>query len=126
VCAARGVHSEGVHTAAAGAGGLGVHSEVIHTGDGVHGDAVHSESSSSAGHGAAWPLQHFLIMEACAGGDLFDLLERTGGPLDGELVRRLFRGVVAGLLHLHSLGVAHRDIKPEVSGVRIEHWGDQQ
>lgn len=63
--------------------------------------------------------QHFLVMEACAGGDLFNLLEQAGGPLDGELVRRLFRGVVAGLLHLHSLGVAHRDIKPEVRCPRI-------
>lgn len=33
--------------------------------------------------------------------------------LDEGEVRRVFRGIVAGLVYLHALSYAHRDIKPD-------------
>lgn len=50
-------------------------------------------------------------MELCDH-DLFSLVENSG-PLPESLARRVFRQVVAALLHLQSLGVSHMDVKPE-------------
>ena len=45
--------------------------------------------------------------------DLLALLEARGGRLPEPEAAYLFRQVVAGMAHLHRLGWAHRDIKPE-------------
>ncbi len=37
----------------------------------------------------------------------------TGGPLSLRVVRQLLRGLARALHHCHSLGCAHRDIKPD-------------
>ncbi|XP_063810331.1 protein kinase C delta type-like isoform X2 [Pseudophryne corroboree] len=54
----------------------------------------------------------FLGMEYANGGDLYDLLERTGA-LDLNTATFYAAEIVCGLEHLHSKGYIHRDIKPE-------------
>lgn len=56
--------------------------------------------------------KHFIVMEACSGGELFQQVESVG-QLGEERARRLGRGVVAGVTFMHSCGVAHRDLKLE-------------
>lgn len=53
-----------------------------------------------------------LVMELCNGGELFGLIERQGALGEPEALE-LFRGVLSGLSHLHSVGIAHRDLKLE-------------
>ncbi|CAO3589919.1 unnamed protein product [Absidia cylindrospora] len=52
------------------------------------------------------------VMEYCAGGDLFSLLEERPSLSIMEQ-SCLFKQLLLGLQHLHKLGIAHRDIKPE-------------
>ncbi|KAG0182139.1 serine/threonine-protein kinase HAL4/sat4 [Apophysomyces sp. BC1034] len=52
------------------------------------------------------------VMEYCAGGDLFNLLEERPSISIMEQAC-LFKQLLLGLQHLHALGIAHRDIKPE-------------
>ncbi|GJP57262.1 hypothetical protein CLOM_g16287 [Closterium sp. NIES-68] len=53
-----------------------------------------------------------LIMEMCRGGDLFDRVKERGQfkETDAAIV---CRSLVEALLHCHSNGVIHRDVKPE-------------
>eukprot|EP00659_Diplonema_papillatum_P010698 gene10698-biopygen10717 len=53
-----------------------------------------------------------LYLEYVAGGSVFNLLQNQRGRLHELLVRKLMRGAVAGLQHLHDHNVLHRDIKP--------------
>jgi BR serine/threonine kinase len=55
---------------------------------------------------------HAFALELCNGGELFKLVERHGA-LPEARVRPLFSGIFSGLSHLHSVGVAHRDLKLE-------------
>ncbi|CAK9086783.1 Calcium-dependent protein kinase 16 [Durusdinium trenchii] len=52
-----------------------------------------------------------LLMERLSGGDLDELLERSG-RLSEELVARLTRQVLSGIVFCHAHGVVHRDLKP--------------
>lgn len=56
-----------------------------------------------------------IIMELCAGGALFDLLEkrRPKGPLTEAGVLKIFSDCVAGLKYMHDMNLAHWDIKLE-------------
>lgn len=56
---------------------------------------------------------HYMFQHLASSGDLFDLLEgvRTNPP--ERDVAELFRGILRGLAHCHSMGIAHRDIKIE-------------
>lgn len=56
---------------------------------------------------------HYMFQHLASSGDLFDMLEsvRTNPP--ERDVAQLFRGILRGLAHCHSLGIAHRDIKIE-------------
>jgi serine/threonine protein kinase len=54
-----------------------------------------------------------VVLELCAGGELFDwVAARDEGLTEGE-ARGVFRQVAAGVAHLHGLGIAHRDLKPQ-------------
>ena len=53
----------------------------------------------------------YIVMEYVPGGDLKDLIDRTG-PLPEALLSRLGADVVSGLIHAHERGIIHRDVKP--------------
>ena len=54
----------------------------------------------------------FLAMERVPGRELFELVEERGA-LDAPLVRGLIRQLLTALAALATLGVVHRDVKPE-------------
>ncbi|CAI5470610.1 unnamed protein product [Closterium sp. Yama58-4] len=54
----------------------------------------------------------YMITDLCTGGDLFDLIARTGG-LDEDTAARLFAQIAQGVRWCHVHRVVHRDIKPE-------------
>lgn len=53
-----------------------------------------------------------LLMELCAGGELFHQLEKHGRFSEAE-ARILFRHLMQVVLYCHEIGVVHRDLKPE-------------
>ncbi len=56
----------------------------------------------------------YLLLEHMNGGDLFDFVQRRGGPLDERReVRPLFRQLCEAVRHCHVRGVVHSDIKLE-------------
>ncbi|PIA19540.1 kinase-like protein [Coemansia reversa NRRL 1564] len=60
--------------------------------------------------------QLFMVMEHCAGGDLYENISKNPYfhiPGNDTLVRRLFLQLVSAIEHCHKNGVYHRDIKPE-------------
>jgi len=56
--------------------------------------------------------KHYIVMEAVTGGELFKQVE-TRGVLPESTAHLYFSQLAAGVLHMHSLGVAHRDLKLE-------------
>ncbi|KAL3845613.1 hypothetical protein ACJIZ3_003016 [Penstemon smallii] len=53
-----------------------------------------------------------LVMELCAGGELFDRIVKKGHYSEKEAAR-LMKTIVSVVEACHSLGVMHRDLKPE-------------
>lgn len=54
----------------------------------------------------------FIIMQFCNKGTIADLLHKTG-PLNEPIARNLFVQTVDAIIYLHSIGIAHRDLKVE-------------
>jgi serine/threonine protein kinase len=59
-------------------------------------------------------LPHYrcLVMPLATGGDLFEFVNLNGGMSEGAASQVIYTGLQA-LKHLHSLGIWHRDVKPE-------------
>lgn len=51
--------------------------------------------------------------EYCAGGNLGQLLERSGGSIPVQDAIRFMVQILNGLIHAHDAGVVHRDLKPD-------------
>lgn len=69
---------------------------------------VFSQRESNPVHPASW----ILVMEYCPHNDLLRFL-KAGGICSEIDTFYIVRGVFAALLHLHTYGVIHRDVKPE-------------
>ncbi|KAI8088952.1 kinase-like domain-containing protein [Halteromyces radiatus] len=52
-----------------------------------------------------------IIMEYCHGGDVLTILQQIS--LTNDAMDCIFKQLLRGMAHLHSLGIAHRDIKPD-------------
>ncbi|KAJ8402153.1 hypothetical protein AAFF_G00370180 [Aldrovandia affinis] len=55
---------------------------------------------------------HYLFLEYCSGGELFDRIEPDVGMPEKD-AQKFFHQLIAGVEYLHSVGITHRDIKPE-------------
>lgn len=53
-----------------------------------------------------------LMMDFCSGGDLFNLVQKDGALKEPTCIVML-AGLLRSLVHLHSLEIIHRDVKPE-------------
>lgn len=53
-----------------------------------------------------------LVMQLMEGGELFDWIAARDHLTEAD-ARAVFRQVVSGVAHLHSIGIAHRDLKPQ-------------
>jgi calcium-dependent protein kinase len=58
------------------------------------------------------PAAVHMILELCEGGQLFDAIAAAGRTSE-RAVARHFRRMVEVVQHCHTLGIAHRDIKPD-------------
>jgi len=56
------------------------------------------------------PQNIYIVMEYAANGDLLEYVKKKGKLAESE-VRKLFKGIVYGLAHIHCRNVIHRDIK---------------
>jgi serine/threonine protein kinase len=55
-----------------------------------------------------------LVEELATGGELFErIIEMPGGHLTEKHTAALVSQILAGLSHMHAVGVVHRDLKPE-------------
>ena len=55
----------------------------------------------------------FILMQFCTRGTIADLLQKNAGPLNERVARYLFGQTVDAVAYLHSIDVAHRDLKIE-------------
>jgi len=74
--------------------------------------------------------KYFVVLEYCNGGDLFSVIQK--GDLGRQEINCNFKQLMDGVNYLHSLGVAHCDIKPEniliknVSQLKIIDFGTSE
>jgi len=54
-----------------------------------------------------------LVMELLEGGDVFDHLEESGGSISEARTAPVIRQLLEAVVHLHDMGIVHRDIKLE-------------
>ena len=55
----------------------------------------------------------YIIMEYCAGGDLFSYLEKRHFHIREDRACQIIHKILTALYYIHSYGIIHRDIKPE-------------
>ena len=55
----------------------------------------------------------YIIMEYCAGGDLFSYIEKRGFKLKEERAAEIIHKLCTAVYFLHQYGIVHRDLKPE-------------
>ena len=55
----------------------------------------------------------YIIMEYCAGGDLFSYIEKRGFRLPETRATEIIHKLSTAVFFLHEYGVVHRDLKPE-------------
>lgn len=55
----------------------------------------------------------FLVTEFCAGGDMFEYMNRRCTPMTEEITRAIASELLLAIEHIHSLGVVYRDLKLE-------------
>jgi len=56
----------------------------------------------------------FLLNDACTNGEIFDfIISAENGPFSEQMARYFVRDLLLAVQHLHSHGVAHRDLKCE-------------
>ncbi|XP_034240338.1 serine/threonine-protein kinase unc-51 isoform X2 [Thrips palmi] len=66
------------------------------------------------------PLQVFLVMEYCNGGDLADYLS-VKGTLSEDTIRLFLRQLAGAMKALYAKGIVHRDLKPQ--NILLSHSG---
>ncbi|KAK1934258.1 Serine/threonine-protein kinase PLK4 [Phytophthora citrophthora] len=73
---------------------------------------------------------YYMTLEYCARRSLSAVVKTLPGrKMDEQLVKRLFRQVVAGVVYLHASGVIHRDLKlanlllTDTGNVKISDFG---
>lgn len=55
----------------------------------------------------------YLILEYCPNGSLSDLIKQIEGPIDYPRLIDLYQQILQATNYIHSIGIAHRDIKPQ-------------
>lgn len=63
--------------------------------------------------------EHYLVMEYCECGNLLDHLNTLTKPYPIQILRRLIMDILLGVKFMHSLGIAHKDIKLE--NILLQH-----
>ncbi|KAJ3107448.1 Chk1 protein kinase [Phlyctochytrium planicorne] len=66
-------------------------------------------------------LAYYLIMEFGSGGELFDKIAPDIG-VGENLAHFYYKQLVAGMAHLHEIGISHRDLKPE--NILLDDYGN--
>lgn len=66
------------------------------------------------------PKRFYFVMELCTGGHLGDLIARQPAKkLDENFAKVLCRQLISAIAHIHSRGIAHRDIK--LQNILMDH-----
>lgn len=65
----------------------------------------------------------YLECEYIDGGSVRRNLDAGDRPTDGETLKELLTGLLAGTAEIHDLGIIHRDIKPANVALREGDWG---
>lgn len=75
--------------------------------------AAHEHPNIITYHQVYEDLEHlYIVMDHCGGGELFDRISRDQ-KFSEQKAANYFRQMMAALYYVHSLGIAHCDLKPE-------------